>query len=63
LVEGGAGTDEPLRAEEQSDQGLLVEQTPWGPAHRLQVPLRITGTPLQWAIPAGELGSHRPLWW
>ena len=63
LVEGGAGTDEPLRAEEESDQGLLVEQTPWGPAHRLQVPLRITGTPLQWAIPAGELGSHRPLWW
>jgi crotonobetainyl-CoA:carnitine CoA-transferase CaiB-like acyl-CoA transferase len=63
LVERGAGTDEPLRAEEESDQGLLVEQTPWGPAHRLQVPLRITGTPLQWAIPAGELGSHRPLWW
>jgi crotonobetainyl-CoA:carnitine CoA-transferase CaiB-like acyl-CoA transferase len=63
LIEAGAGTQEPLRAEEQSDQGLLVEQTPWGPAHRLQVPLRITGTPLQWAIPAGELGSHRPLWW
>ncbi|OPK08753.1 CoA transferase [Pseudomonas sp. VI4.1] len=63
LVEGGAGTDEPLRAEKQSDQGLLVEQTPWGPAHRLQVPLKMTGTPLQWAIPAGELGSHRPLWW
>ncbi|VVO83303.1 Formyl-CoA:oxalate CoA-transferase [Pseudomonas fluorescens] len=63
LVEAGAGTEEPLRAEEEGDQGLLVEQTPWGPAHRLQVPLRITGTPLQWAIPAGELGSHRPLWW
>ncbi|MDQ0122705.1 crotonobetainyl-CoA:carnitine CoA-transferase CaiB-like acyl-CoA transferase [Pseudomonas lini] len=63
LIEAGAGTEEPLRAEEQSDQGLLLEQTPWGPAHRLQVPLRITGTPLQWAIPAGELGSHRPLWW
>ncbi|HCS45415.1 MAG TPA: acyl-CoA transferase [Pseudomonas sp.] len=63
LIEGDAGSDEPLRAEEENDQGLLVEQTPWGPAHRLQVPLRITGTPLQWTIPASELGSHRAQWW
>ncbi|WP_454836001.1 CoA transferase [Pseudomonas lini] len=63
LIEHGAGTDEALRAEDQSDQGMLVEQTPWGPAHRLQVPLKITGTPLQWALPAGELGSHRAQWW
>lgn len=63
LIEQGAGTDEPLRAEDANDQGLLVEQTPWGPAHRLQVPLKITGTPLQWSIPASELGSHRAQWW
>ncbi|MGX0891952.1 hypothetical protein AB7M22_003960 [Pseudomonas sp. ADAK2 TE3594] len=63
LIEHGAGIDEALRAEDQSDQGMLVEQTPWGPAHRLQVPLKITGTPLQWALPAGELGSHRAQWW
>jgi hypothetical protein len=63
LIEAGAGSQEPLRAEEQSDQGLLVEQTPWGPAHRLQVPLKIIGTPLQWALPAAELGSHRAQWW
>jgi hypothetical protein len=63
LIENGPGTRDPLRAEDDNDQGLLVEQTPWGPAHRLQVPLKITGTPLQWAIPAGELGSHRPQWW
>lgn len=63
LIENGAGTGEALRAEDQSDQGMLVEQTPWGPAHRLQVPLKITGTPLQWALPAGELGSHRAQWW
>ncbi|MCE6979886.1 acyl-CoA transferase [Pseudomonas frederiksbergensis] len=63
LIEHGAGTDEALRAEDQSDQGMLVEQTPWGPAHRLQVPLKITGTPLQWALPAAELGSHRAQWW
>jgi hypothetical protein len=63
LIEHDAGTDEALRAEDQSDQGMLVEQTPWGPAHRLQVPLKITGTPLQWALPAAELGSHRAQWW
>lgn len=63
LIEAGAGTDEPLRAEDENDQGVLVEQTPWGPAHRLQVPLKITGTPLQWELPASELGSHRAQWW
>jgi hypothetical protein len=64
LVEQGqVGAQEPLPAEEAGDQGMLVEQTAWGPAHRLQVPLKITGTPLQWTIPAGELGSHRPQWW
>ncbi|MFJ7796635.1 CoA transferase [Pseudomonas sp. NPDC096950] len=63
LIEQGAGTDEPLRAEDDSDQGLLVEQTPWGPAHRLHVPLKITGTPLQWTLPASELGAHRAQWW
>lgn len=63
LIEHGAGTNEPLRAEDGHDQGMLIEQTPWGPAHRLQVPLKITGTPLQWALPAGELGAHRAQWW
>lgn len=63
LIEQGPGTDQPLRAEDESDQGMLVEQTPWGPAHRLHVPLKITGTPLQWTIAASELGSHRPQWW
>jgi crotonobetainyl-CoA:carnitine CoA-transferase CaiB-like acyl-CoA transferase len=63
LIEADAGADEPLRAEDENDQGMLLEQTPWGPAHRLHVPLKITGTPLQWAIAAGELGSHRAQWW
>jgi crotonobetainyl-CoA:carnitine CoA-transferase CaiB-like acyl-CoA transferase len=62
LIEGGAGDGAALRPEDEADQGLLVEQTPWGPAHRLQVPLKITGTPLQWALPATELGAHRPQW-
>lgn len=63
LIENGPGTDELLRAEDEADQGILVEQTPWGPAHRLHVPLKITGTPLQWAVAASELGSHRAQWW
>jgi hypothetical protein len=63
LIENGPGTNEALRTEDENDQGLLVEQTPWGPSHRLHVPLRITGTPLQWALPATELGSHLAKWW
>ncbi|QHF52370.1 CoA transferase [Pseudomonas sp. S49] len=62
LIEHGSGITEALRAEDEQDQGLLVEQTPWGPAHRLQVPVKISGTPIQWALPATELGSHRPQW-
>jgi crotonobetainyl-CoA:carnitine CoA-transferase CaiB-like acyl-CoA transferase len=63
LIEHGAGTSEALRAEGDQDQELMVEQTPWGPAHRLQAPLKITGTPLQWTLPATELGSHPAQWW
>jgi hypothetical protein len=63
LIEHGPGTEVSLRAEDEGDQGMLVEQTPWGPAHRLHVPLKITGTPLQWAVAASELGSHRAQWW
>jgi hypothetical protein len=63
LVEAGQVPVQPaLRAEQASDQGLLVEQTAWGPAHRLLAPVTISGTPLQWDLPAGELGAHRAQW-
>jgi hypothetical protein len=62
LIEHGPGAGEALRAEEAQDQSSWVEQTPWGPAHRLLAPVKIGGTPLQWALPATELGSHRPQW-
>ncbi|MVW88202.1 acyl-CoA transferase [Pseudomonas sp. PB101] len=62
LIESGPGTDEALRAEDAQDQGLIVEQTPWGAAHRLHAPLKMTGTPLQWTLPATDLGSHRAQW-
>ncbi|WP_247269621.1 MULTISPECIES: CoA transferase [Pseudomonas] len=62
LIEHGPGTSEALRAEAKQDQDSRVEQTPWGPAHRLLAPVTISGTPLQWALPATELGSHRAQW-
>ncbi|VVN38796.1 CoA transferase [Pseudomonas lurida] len=63
LVEAGQVPEQPaLRAEEPGDQGLVVEQTAWGQAHRLLASLTISGTPLQWDLAAGELGSHRPQW-
>lgn len=62
LIENGPGTSEALRPEDERDQAMQVEQTPWGPAQRLQPPLTISGTPVQWALPATELGSHRPQW-
>jgi len=63
LVEAGHVPEQPaLRAEEPGDQGLVVEQTAWGQAHRLLAPVTISGTPLQWDLPAGELGSHRAQW-
>ena len=63
LIERGPGPDESLRGEDQQDLGMLVEQTSWGSAHRLQVPVKIIGTPLQWTLPATELGSHPAQWW
>ncbi|WP_226456236.1 CoA transferase [Pseudomonas sp. AF03-9] len=63
LMEAGQVPEQPaLRAETAGDQGLLVEQTAWGQAHRLLAPLSISGSPLQWDLPAGELGSHRAQW-
>ena len=63
LVDAGQVPEQPpLRAQEPGDQGLVVEQTAWGQAHRLLPPLTLSGTPLQWDLPAGELGSHRPQW-
>ncbi|MGE8151251.1 CoA transferase [Pseudomonas vancouverensis] len=63
LIGQGSGPDEALRGEDELDQGPQIEQTPWGPARRLRPPVNISGTPLQWALPAAELGSHRAQWW
>ncbi|MBT2339230.1 MULTISPECIES: CoA transferase [Pseudomonas] len=62
LIERGTGVHAGLRPEDEHDLGLLVEQTPWGPARRLQVPLKISGTPWQWTLAATALGAHRAQW-
>lgn len=62
LIEHGPGTDEPLRVEDERDQDPAIEQTAWGVARRLRVPVEIGGTPVWWDLPATDLGSHRPRW-
>jgi hypothetical protein len=62
LIEHGPGTNEPLRAEDALDQAPAIEQTAWGPAQRLRVPVLISGTAVQWDLPAADLGSHCPRW-
>ncbi|MFH0022551.1 CoA transferase [Pseudomonas fluorescens] len=62
LIEHGPGTNEPLRAEDALDQAPAIEQTAWGPAQRLRVPVQISGTGVQWDLPAAELGSHQAQW-
>ena len=39
-----------------------VERTSWGDARRLEPPLRVTGAPLQWSLPARALGSDEACW-
>ncbi len=40
----------------------IQEQTPWGPALRLKPALTIKNAPMQWALPACNLGSSNPEW-
>ncbi|MFD2645087.1 CoA transferase [Pseudomonas japonica] len=63
LVEQGTVADDlPLAGETPLDLACAREQTPWGPAQRLKVPLQVLGAPLQWERGACELGSMQPCW-
>jgi len=62
LVEHGPGILDSLRAEDALDQDAAIEQTAWGPARRLRVPVQISGTGVRWDWPATDLGSHRAQW-
>jgi len=52
----------PLATIGSSDYSMTVEETAWGPAHRLKPPLYIPGAALHWDRPAGELGSATAQW-
>ena len=48
--------------ETPADRSPGIEQTHWGEARRLRPPARIEGAPMQWALPASELGSSAARW-
>jgi hypothetical protein len=44
------------------DYAATLEQSAWGPAHRLVPPVAIEGAPMCWERPAGKLGSAPAAW-
>jgi crotonobetainyl-CoA:carnitine CoA-transferase CaiB-like acyl-CoA transferase len=44
------------------DYAAKLEQSAWGPAHRLVPPVTIEGVPMCWERPAGKLGSAPAAW-
>ncbi len=44
------------------DFSPLVEQTSWGPAHRLIPAIAIDGAPMRWSLPARTLGQDAAAW-
>ncbi len=63
LVAAGVRQPGPAFAPEaDGDWAPEVEQTVWGPAHRLLPPVAIAGTPLRWSLPAGPLGGAPAHW-
>jgi len=55
-LDGGLGAPAP------ADYGAMLEQTVWGPMHRLKPPFTVAGTPLRWDLPASPLGSAEACW-
>lgn len=63
LVAGPPGSEgEALAAEEATDVAPAVEQTDWGPARRLRLPIRIEGLAADFVRPACALRSGAPVW-
>ncbi|MBX9739228.1 MAG: CoA transferase [Beijerinckiaceae bacterium] len=46
-----------LTPEADADLSGAVEETSWGPAHRLKPPVSVSGAPMAWTLPAGPLGD------
>ncbi len=56
------GNEPPFAAEGTADIDPFEERTAWGPAHRLQAPLRVAGAPMRWDLPASPLRSSPAGW-
>lgn len=56
------GPIEPIGPETADDLMDGVEQTAWGPARRIQPPIRVAGAPMRWDRPAAALGSAPAAW-
>ncbi|WP_323794913.1 CoA transferase [Nisaea sp.] len=55
--------DEPEFAPEtKADLAPDIEETHWGPARRLASAVTIAGVPVSWDIPAGPIGTAKPVW-
>ena len=46
----------------EADYDQKIEQTPWGPAHRLHPPVAVGEVTPLWDRPAAELGSAQAQW-
>ncbi len=52
----------PLAPETPADLAPDIEQTSWGPAHRIAPPVAIAGVPMRWDRPASALGTAAARW-
>jgi CoA-transferase family III len=52
----------PLAKETEDDREAAIEETDWGKAQRISVPLHIEGASMHWDYPARELGSASAHW-
>lgn len=62
LTAAPAGAQGELAKESAADYMAAIENTAWGPAHRLLPPLAVEGTTMRWDRPAGPLGAADATW-
>jgi len=62
LMRHPGSVDGHMEAQRQDDLDSTVENTGWGPAHRLRQPIAIEGVDLRFALPATPLGSNSAEW-
>ncbi|MFD2204732.1 CoA transferase [Kiloniella antarctica] len=51
-----------LQPETLADISPKIEETSWGPAHRIKFPLTLRNIPSSWNYPASDLRSSAPVW-